>query len=336
MMYDDDTLLAINANADLLAYARNLFELKKSGGNYYAHCPLHVDNTASLCFSPDRNAYYCFSCGKAGGMIGFLMDFEGLPFEKAVNKAASLANIDLSHMCQSRTMMFLKRWKSILTMQKHKSESQHEILPPAALSKFDRGRVDEWLNEGISQKVLDLFDVRIDNIGNRIVYPVYDSQGNLINIKGRTRYPNYKKLHLPKYMNYYKVGVMDYLQGLTQTLPFIKEQNEVIVFESIKSVMKAFGWGYKNCVSAEKHTITPEQIDILIRLRVNVVFAFDSDVTYDEPKLQQNIDTLKRITNVYIITDPDELLGGFDAKNAPVDCGKEVWETLYHSKRKVV
>lgn len=53
-----------------------------------------------------------------------------------------------------------------------------------------------------------------------------------------------------------------------------------IIFESVKSVMKAYGWGYKNCVSAEKHTLTPEQIDLLIKLRVNVVLAYDSDVNY--------------------------------------------------------
>ena len=44
----------------------------------------------------------------------------------------------------------------------------------------------------------------------------YDVDGNLINIKGRTRYPNYKQLRLSKYMNYFKVGCMDYFQGFSQ------------------------------------------------------------------------------------------------------------------------
>ena len=29
-------------------------------------------------------------------------------------------------------------------------------------------------------------------------------------------------------------------------------EDDVFIFESIKSVMKAYGWGYKNCVSAAK------------------------------------------------------------------------------------
>ena len=184
--------------------------------------------------------------------------------------------------------------------------------------------------------MIDLFGIRVDTISNRIVYPVYDMNKKLINIKGRTRYKNYKNLKLPKYINYYSVGVMDYFQSLELTLPYIKEKNEIIIFESIKSVMKAYGWGYKNCVSAEKHTLTPEQINLLIKLRVNVVFAYDTDVDYHKGEIKQNIDRLRKITNVFIIEDYDNLLGGIETKNAPVDCGYDIWEELYLNKKKVV
>ena len=100
--------------------------------------------------------------------------------------------------------------------------------------------------------------------------------------------------------------------------------------------MKAYGWGYKNCASAEKHTLTPEQIELLIQMRVDVVLAYDSDISYKKGEVRHNIDMLKRLTNVYVIDDYDKLLGGESAKNAPVDCGKEIWEVLYDSKRKVV
>ena len=128
---------------------------------------------------------------------------------------------------------------------------------------------------------------------------------------------------------------MDYFQGLNITLPFIKDQNEIIIFESVKSVMKAYGWGYKNCASAEKHTITDEQLKLLVRLRVNIVFAFDSDISYSDKDIKKTIDVLKRITNVYVIHDRKGLLGGKDAKNAPVDLSREIWEQLYFNKTKV-
>lgn len=334
MNYDDEMLRQINEEADLYAYVSQSLELEKRGEDYFTNCPLHVDVTPSLSFTPAKNSYYCFSCGKAGGMIGYLIDFEGMSFEDAVEKAASLANVDLSKMCQSKTMTFLKRYRM---MQSQKKEVyQHEILPATTMKKYKKCKVQEWLDEGIEQEVMDLFGVRIDDIGNRIVYPVYDIEGNLINVKGRTRYENYKAMKIAKYINYYPVGVMDYFQGLETTLPYIQEENEVIIFESVKSVMKAYGWGYKNCVSAEKHTLTPEQIDLLIKLRVNVVLAYDSDVNYFKDEVREDIDKLRRVTNVYIIEDKQKLLGGAKTKNAPVDCGLDIWEELYSDKRKVV
>ena len=334
MNYDDDTLQQINDNADLLAYAQQTMELEQRGNDYFAHCPLHQDKTPSLSFTPAKNSYYCFSCGRSGKMIGFLMDFEGLDFDSAVEKAAILAKVDMSKMCHSPTISMLKRWR--LALHPKKEEIQHTILPKEEYEKYSTSAAKEWIDEGIKPDVLKLFNIRIDDYSNRIVYPVYDIDGNLINIKGRTRYKNYKSLKLPKYINYFKVGTLDYFQGLEITLPYVKEKNEIIIFESIKSVMKAYGWGYKNCASAEKHTLTPEQISLLAKLKVDVVLAYDSDIDYKQGEVWEDIERLRRITNVYIITDPDGLLGGADAKNSPADCGLDIWEELYLSKRKVV
>lgn len=332
--YDDETLQQINANVNLLDYASQSFELKKRGDDYFTHCPAHIDNTPSLSFNPEKNSYYCFSCHRSGGIIGYLIDFEGLRFKDAVEKAAKLAEIDLSQMCHSNTMIFLKKMK-VLNEMKHEPY-HHQILDWKEFNRYSKEPVQEWLSEGIEQNIMDLFDVRIDTVQNKIVYPVYDINGNLINVKGRTRNKNFKALKIPKYINYFPVGVMDYFQGLNITLPYITETNEVVIFESIKSVMKAYGWGYKNCVSAEKHTLTKEQVNLLVKLKVNIVFAYDSDVDYKDSGVRQNIDKLKRITNVYIIQDKKCLLGGKETKNAPVDLGKAIWEELYNNKRKVI
>lgn len=332
MTYDDEMLQEINASVDLLEYVSQSIEMRKRGRDYFGHCPLHIDNTPSFSITPSKNSYYCFSCGRSGGIIGYLMDYEHLRFDDAVNKAAKLGNMDLSNMCKSQTMSFLKKTKNL---KREKKRVVHEILNSNELNKYSREDITEWIDEGILQEVMDLFGVRINDRDNRIVYPVYDINGNLINIKGRTRYKNYKELRIPKYINYYPIGTMDYFQGLNITLPFIKEQNEIIIFESVKSVMKAYGWGYKNCASAEKHTITDEQLKLLVKLRVNIVFAFDSDVSYSDKDIKRTIEVLKRITNVYVIYDKKCLLGGKDAKNAPVDLSREIWEQLYFNKTKV-
>ncbi len=332
MTYDDEMLQEINASVDLLEYVSQSIEMEKKGRDYFGHCPLHIDNTPSFSITPSKNSYYCFSCGRSGGIIGYLMDYEHLRFDDAVDKAAKLGNMDLSKMCKSQTITFLKKTKNLM---REKEQVVHEILNSNELNKYSYEDIPEWIDEGILQEVMDLFDVRINDRDNRIVYPVYDIDGNLINIKGRTRYKNFKELRIPKYINYYPIGTMDYFQGLNVTLPFIKDQNEMIIFESVKSVMKAYGWGYKNSASAEKHTITDEQLKLLVRLRVNIVFAFDSDISYSDKDIKKTIDVLKRITNVYVIYDRKGLLGGKDAKNAPVDLSREIWEQLYFNKTKV-
>lgn len=333
--YDDGMLLQINENADLLGYVSQHMEMKKKGRDYWASCPLHTDITPSFSITPEKNSYYCFSCGRSGGIIGYLIDYEKMGFDEAVEKAAKIANMDLSKMCRSETVIFLRKLK--LFAQKSKQEKfVHEVFPESEMNKYYDQPAKEWVDEGIEQSVMDLFGVKIDAWQNRIVYPVRDIHGKLINVKGRTRYQNYKALNMPKYINYHPVGVVDYFQGLDITLPYVKKKGEVIIFESVKSVMKAYGWGYKNAASAEKHSLTPEQISLLVKLRVNVVFAYDSDVSYKQKDVRENIEHLKRVTNVFVIEDRKKLLGGAEAKNAPVDLGRDIWEQLYQSRKKVV
>ena len=332
--YDPGVLEEINDRADLLEYISQSMELTKRGSNYYAHCPMHVDKTPSLAVIPSTNSYHCFSCGRSGKMIRYLMDYEGLSFPRAVEKAAALTGTNMKSLCQSQTIAYLRMVKK--AKQGSRSVTPHMILDASEYTKYKSESIPEWESEGISPKTLELFGVRSDSRQNRIIYPVYDINGNLINIKGRTRIANYKALHIPKYINYYPVGTMDYFQGLNITIPYVKKAGEIIIFESIKSVMKAWDWGYKNCASAEKHSLTDEQVKLVLKLGVDVVLAYDSDISYLSRDVYKNIAQLKNLTNVFIVTDCEGLLGGQSAKNAPVDLGLEIWQTLYSKKQKVV
>ena len=333
---DSNTFQEINDRVDLLKYASQTIDMEKRGEDWWGRCPKHIDKTPSFSITPSKNYYYCFSCGRHGGIVKFLMDFEDLSYSQALKKAARLADMDENTLCRSEVYSFMVNTKNMLAKKivpKHRILSQYDFYN----SRYIRKSAKEWEEEGIPPEVQDLFEIRIDKRGNRIVYPVYDSEGHLINVKGRTRYPNYKELKIPKYVSYFRSGVVDYMQGMNITLPYIKEKNEIIIFESIKSVMKAYSWGYRNSASAEKHSLTDEQFKLVLSLRVNVVFAYDSDVDYRDRngKVWRDIQKMKMFTNVYIIEDRKKLLGGKDAKNSPVDVSREVWEELYNNKRKI-
>ncbi len=332
-IYDSDFINQINNGVDLLDYVSESIPMERKGHDYFGHCPLHVDETPSFSITPSKNAYYCFSCGRYGRIINFLMQYEHLPFHNAVAKGAALAKINMDTICKSETISRLKRMRILL---QKKPPVVHEAIDEKLYKQYTNTPSKEWIDEGIPEDVQRIFGIRIDHWQNRIVYPVYDIDGRLINVKGRTRYPNYKQMKIAKYINYFRVGTMDYFQGLNITLPYVKESGEIIIFESIKSVMKMYAWGYKNCASAEKHTITDEQISLLVRLRCNIVFAFDSDISYSQNDIVDSLNKLKRMTNVYVIEDKENLLGGKEAKNSPADLSKEVWDKLYESKRKLI
>lgn len=336
MVYDEEYLEEIKNNVDLLKYIGNDIELKKKGKDYFGHCPKHIDLTPSFSVNPDKNIFFCFSCGRGFSIFDYLQEYEGMSFDESVKKASNLAGINIGSMCQSQTVIENRRIKRRRENTRAK-KCKHEILPKEEYEKFKIGSIDEWLHEGIRQEEIDLFEIRIDDRSNRIVYPVYDIEGNFINVKGRTRFKDYKKMGICKYINYYPVGTVDYFQGLNITEPYIKEANELIIFESLKSVMKLFGNNVKNSASAEKHTLTPEQIAWIVKVGVkDVVLGYDSDVSYQERAVKENINMLKRFVNLYVIEDKKGVLGGTDGKNSPIDLGFDVWQKLYSQKKKIL
>jgi DNA primase len=336
VLYDDDMIQEISDNVDLLEYVENSIDLKKKGRDYFGKCPLHIDNTPSFSITPDKNSFYCFSCGRGGGIIQYLSEYENMNFDAALEKASRLANVDLKSMCQSLTVKYNKKLKRQLIESTVEIPEEHKILDKKIYDQYRIGSVDEWLKEGIRQEEIDLFEIRLDDRSNRIVYPVYDMDGNFINVKGRTRFSGYKKMGICKYINYYPVGTVDYFQGINITEQYIHKTKELKIFESLKSTMKLFGHGIKDSASAEKHDLTPEQIAWIIRSDIkSVVLCYDSDITYKEKTVQKNINMLKRFVNLYIIQDKDNLLGGKEAKNSPIDKGFDIWSTLYSQRKKV-
>ena len=59
MNYDDEMLQEINDNANLIEYVQNTgIELKAQGEDYFTSCPLHINDTPSLSFTPSKNSFY--------------------------------------------------------------------------------------------------------------------------------------------------------------------------------------------------------------------------------------------------------------------------------------
>lgn len=178
------------------------------------------------------------------------------------------------------------------------------------------------------------YQVRIDYDSNRIVYPVWDNQDRLIGFKGRTRFKDYKALKIQKYMNYTKLGTVDYFGGMKENRRNIEAKGEAIIFEGVKSGYKAYSWGVDNWLSSETSALNKQQVIVLLQAGIkNVVIAWDNDVSWD--KIVEKTKTLRNFANVYAIRDTNGLLGKKEDKMSPVDKGREVWERLYAERKRI-
>lgn len=335
--YDNEALMELCSKIDLFGYASQSMEFEGRGDSYAAHCPNHIDKTPSLVITPSKNLFHCFSCGIGGNIINWLMTFENMSFNDAVEKSGALAGVDIKNLKQCSALKVYKNIARIKTPHK-KESSARIILEDSEIEKYDDEIPDEWVSEGINPEIMKKYNIRIDKMANRIVYPVYDSELRIIGFKGRTRYKNYKEMKIKKYQNYQKIGTTDFFIGMRENGENIINRNEVIIFEGIKSGMKVEEWGYDYWLSSETGWLNDEQVLLLIKLGVkNVVIAYDNDVSIK--KIRECTEKLRKFTNVYVVTDrkfvKDRLLGSSEDKMSPCDKGKEVWETLYGEKRRL-
>lgn len=333
---DREKLRELEDKVDLLEYAQTSFDFRKGGDDaYFCHCPLHVDKTPSLKISKNRNVFHCFSCGKGGGLLSWLMNIEGLSFNDAVDKICRLAGEDVKNLKVSSAMKFyqdIKRSTDAALIVPNQIE--RKILPVSAIEQFSSDLPQEWIEEGISPEAMKKYQVRIDYDSNRIVYPVWDNQDRLIGFKGRTRFKDYKALKIQKYMNYTKLGTVDYFGGMKENRRNIEAKGEAIIFEGVKSGYKAYSWGVDNWLSSETSALNKQQVIVLLQAGIkNVVIAWDNDVSWD--KIVEKTKTLRNFANVYAIRDTNGLLGKKEDKMSPVDKGREVWERLYAERKRI-
>ena len=317
-----------NTAIDIVDYIEQYVSLEEKNGQYYGLCPFHSEQTPSFTVSRDVQKWYCFGCKQGGDIIAFAMRYHDKGY------AETIQDLNRDYKCDfvSRPLSPILKVLNILNRTENKTDP-HKLLDDFFLDYFCATNIPLWEREGIPHRLIQKYQVRLDTQKGRIIYPVYDNYGNLINIKGRTVFENYKELGEPKYINYCKVGELDYLQCYFQNRKQIENRREIIIFEGIKSVMKAESFGFDNCVSSETSRLNSYQIDFLISLRCNIVIAYDNDV--DIAHILDNINELARFANVFLVYDENNLLGDKSHKNSPVDCGKEVWYTLYNNKRKV-
>ena len=113
-MIDKPTIARIMDSTKIEEVVSEFVTLKKRGINYIGLCPFHNDSHPSFSVSPTRGICHCFTCGKGGNAINFLMELEQMTYPDALRWLAKKYNIEI----QEREM----------TSEEKQKESERESM----------------------------------------------------------------------------------------------------------------------------------------------------------------------------------------------------------------
>lgn len=234
--------------------------------------------------------------------------------------------------------------------QSKRSQYHYQEIPK--LPTYPNGLLDcfikfyppEWLSDRISKATMDKFNIRFSPIQNKIIIPHYNTDGELIGIRGRAL-NEWEIENVGKYLpvqienKWYSHPLSLNLYGLNFNKKNIKEKRICYIFESEKSVMQCDDFQMDNCaVAVCGSQLNKWQIKILMKEchPQEIVICFDKE---EQPPAELYFNKLYELCNKYknyadfsFIYDREKLL---DMKDSPSDKGEEVFRKLLSKRVRV-
>lgn len=321
-------LVDLIESVDIVEYISQYVDLEERSGEYWGLSPFKDENTPSFSVRRETNSFYDFSSGIGGNVFTFIRYYHNCTKQEAVNILKSYVGIDGSSFTPASKMSCVKICRKFKPQKRNKKGAKGSVYPDDCMEKYEKreDKLSEWEKEGISKESLTKYQVFYDGFSNRLVYPIRNLSGQIVNIGGRTLDKQWKEKGLRKYTYFSGWGEMNIIYGLFENMEAVLEAGEIILFEGCKSVLIADTWGFHNTGALLTSHLNPQQLKILAKLGVRVVFALDKDVRIAD---DHNIAKLKQYTNVFYIWDYRDFL---DNKDSPVDKGKEVFKELYEHR----
>ena len=306
----ESTIQEVNNRADALTVIGEYVRLDKKGGRYWGLCPFHNEKTPSFSVEPDRKFYYCFGCGKGGGLISFVQEMDKLSFPEAVEALASKLGIEVTYEggdAPIRSDAAIERKERLVELYERVAGSFHHILmntesgsfalsylrsraisdQTAAEFKLGYSPADRfWLHSFLSKKGYSndfladcgLFikqNTRYAFFADRLMFPIADRHGKIVAFGGRIL-----RGDGPKYLNssesdLFKKG--ENLFALNLALPEIRKTKKAYICEGYMDVIALHQAGLKSSVAPLGTAFTEAQARLLLRWADKVFLVFDSD-----------------------------------------------------------
>ncbi|MCI9257067.1 DNA primase [Acutalibacter sp.] len=349
MAFPPEFLRELEDRSRIEEIAGRYVNLKRRGKNLTGLCPFHSEKTPSFNIYPGNNSYYCFGCGKGGGVINFVMDAERLDFVEAVKWLAQRAGMPLPEQSWDDSLSKLRL--RVLEVNREAGRFFYQTLvspegragleyfqgrglDPAAIKKFGLGYapengfglVNHLRTKGYTVEEMTQADVaRLSQRGNpydryrgRVMFPIFDLRGNVVAFGGRVLTDE-----KPKYINTSDTPVYHKSSGLfAMNLAKNSDSRQLILAEGYMDVIALHRAGFSNAIASLGTSLTEEQARIMKRYADEAVICYDSDEA-GQKATQRAIPILKNAgLRVRVVTvpggkDPDEFMRNY-GKDGPL------------------
>lgn len=222
-----------------------------------------------------------------------------------------------------------------------KKQVELEKYPSGILDIFMKNYPVEWLNDGISRRAMDKYNIKYSVSQNKIIIPHYDINNNLIGIRGRAL-NEWEIENIGKYMpiqiekKWYTHPLSLNLYGLNHTKENIKKYGICYIGEAEKFCLQSESFSFPNCSCAVCGSqFNKYQLDILMKncRPKEIVICFDKEEKDKEDKYFFKLYNLcKKYINyckMSFIYDNDNLL---KLKESPTDCGENIFKKLLEKR----
>jgi DNA primase len=315
--------------------------LKRAGSNLKGLSPFTDEKTPSFVVSPAKQLFKCFSTGKGGSVVTFLMEKEHFSFPEALRWLADKYGIQLpEEEAQTAEEIAANTERESLQIinefaKNHFQHSLHETDEGKAIGlsyflergfrldiiqKFNLGyclnKGNEFTETAISKGykleylekvglVKSKDDRQFDFFRGRVLFPIHSVTGRVLGFGGRTLLADKK---IAKYFNspesiiYNKSEI---LYGLYFAKGDIIKYDNCFLVEGYTDVISMHQSGVTNVVSSSGTSLTHGQIKLIRRYTQNITILYDGDSAGIKASFRGIDLILEEGMNVRVVLFPD-------------------------------
>lgn len=314
-MIDQATIDRILDAAQIVDVVSEFVTLRRRGVNYIGLCPFHNEKTPSFSVSPSKGLCKCFSCGKGGNVVHFIMEHEQLSYYEALKWLARKYNIEVKEreLTEEEKQASNLR-ESLFVVNQFASEYFQNVLynveegqrigmtylrsrgfrddiikkfqlgystdnrDALARTAIEKGYKPEFLEKtGLCYRKDD--GTLRDRFWGRVIFPVHTLSGKVVAFGGRVLNAATKNVQM-KYVNSPESEIYHKsreLYGIYFAKQAMVRQDRCFLVEGYTDVISMHQSGIENVVASSGTALTSDQIRLIHRFTNNITVLYDGD-----------------------------------------------------------